>query len=54
MFIAALYGSIKQYLRYRSQLLSMEDLDDHMLSDIGLNRAELRAAAWRQAERSAH
>ncbi|MES2196731.1 MAG: DUF1127 domain-containing protein [Pseudomonadota bacterium] len=46
MFIASLVGAIAQYLRYRSQLTSISSLDDHTLRDIGLNRSELRSAAW--------
>jgi uncharacterized protein YjiS (DUF1127 family) len=46
MFIAFLYGTIGRYLRYRSQLSSIYELDDRMLQDIGLDRGELKAAAW--------
>jgi uncharacterized protein YjiS (DUF1127 family) len=49
MFIASLIGAIAQYLRYRSQLTSISRLDDHILRDIGLNRSELRSAAWDMA-----
>ncbi len=50
MLISALFGAIQRYLRYRSLLLTIENLDDHLLSDIGLNRGELSAAAWDQVE----
>ena len=50
MLIAALFGAIQRYLRYRSLLLNFENLDDRLLSDIGLNRGELSAAAWDRVE----
>ncbi|MDP2330241.1 MAG: DUF1127 domain-containing protein [Reyranella sp.] len=46
MFIASLVGTLMRYLRYRAQLTSISKLDDHILRDIGLNRGELRSAAW--------
>jgi uncharacterized protein YjiS (DUF1127 family) len=49
MFIASIVGAIAQYLRYRSQLTSISSLDDRTLRDIGLNRSELRSAAWDMA-----
>jgi uncharacterized protein YjiS (DUF1127 family) len=52
MLIAGLFGAIQRYLRYRSQLLSIENLDDHILNDIGLSRSELTAAAWDKVERA--
>ena len=50
MLIAALFGAIQRYLRYRSLLLSFENLDDRLLSDIGLSRGDLSAAAWDRVE----
>jgi len=50
MLIAALFGAIQRYLRYRSLLVIIENLDDRLLSDIGLSRGELSAAAWDQVE----
>jgi uncharacterized protein YjiS (DUF1127 family) len=52
MLIAGLFGAIQRYLRYRSLLLSIENLDDHILNDIGLSRGELSAAAWDKVERA--
>jgi len=49
MLIAFLFDTAGRYLRYRSQLASIVELDDHILSDIGLNRSELRAVAWNAA-----
>jgi uncharacterized protein YjiS (DUF1127 family) len=54
MLIVFLYETVGQYLRYRSQLASMELLDDRMLRDIGLERGELRAAAWQAVHGTAH
>jgi uncharacterized protein YjiS (DUF1127 family) len=49
MLIAFLFDTVGRYLRYRSQLASIVELDDRTLSDIGLNRSELRAVAWQTA-----
>ncbi len=53
MLIVFLYDAVGRYLRYRSQLASIVGLDDRTLSDIGLNRSELRAIAWNTASRRA-
>jgi len=53
MFIASLVGTIARYVRYRSQLNSISDLDDRILRDIGLNPGELRSAAWDMATHGA-
>ena len=52
MLLAAMFGAVQRYLRYRAQLFSVQSLDDRMLHDIGLNRGELSAAAWAQVERA--
>jgi uncharacterized protein YjiS (DUF1127 family) len=52
MLIAGLFGAIQRYLRYRSVLLNIENLDDRILNDIGLSRGELSAAAWDRVERA--
>jgi uncharacterized protein YjiS (DUF1127 family) len=49
MLIAFLFDAAGRYFRYRSQLASIIELDDRTLSDIGLNRSELRAVAWTAA-----
>jgi uncharacterized protein YjiS (DUF1127 family) len=49
MFIASLVGALAQYLRYRSQLTSINSLDDRILRDIGLDRSQLRSTAWNMA-----
>jgi uncharacterized protein YjiS (DUF1127 family) len=46
MLISFLFETIGRYFRYRSQLASINELDDRILSDIGLNRGELRITAW--------
>ena len=46
MFIASLIGAIMRYARYRAQLITISKLDDRTLRDIGLDRRELRSAAW--------
>ena len=38
--------TIGRYFRYRSQLASINDLDDRTLRDIGLTRGELKTTAW--------
>ena len=52
MLFAALFGTVRRYLRYRAQLFTIERLDDRMLYDIGLDRGELSATAWAQVERA--
>jgi uncharacterized protein YjiS (DUF1127 family) len=58
MFIGILFErfeTVKRYLRYREQLSSIAQLDEHILHDIGLSRSELSAAAWnRTAGLAAH
>ena len=49
MLIAFLFDTVGRYLRYRSQLASIVELDDRTLSDIGLYRGELREVAWNAA-----
>lgn len=51
MFIASLIYAIKRYARYRSQLGSINDLDERTLRDIGISRGELVTAAWRMTGR---
>ena len=53
MFVASLFGAIMRYVRYQSQLSSVSKLDDRILRDIGLNRGELRSAAWNMAAHGA-
>jgi uncharacterized protein YjiS (DUF1127 family) len=46
MLIAFLFDTLGRYLRYRTQLTSITELDDRTLRDIGIDRSELRATAW--------
>ena len=46
MLIAFIFDTLGGYLRYRSQLASITELDDRTLRDIGIDRSELRATAW--------
>jgi uncharacterized protein YjiS (DUF1127 family) len=46
MLIAFLFDTLGRYLRYRSQLASITELDDRTLRDIGIDRSALRATAW--------
>jgi uncharacterized protein YjiS (DUF1127 family) len=52
MLLAFLFETIGRYFRYRSQLASINELDDRTLSDIGLNRGELRTTAWHLVDRA--
>jgi uncharacterized protein YjiS (DUF1127 family) len=52
MLISFLFETIGRYFRYRSQLASINELDDRILSDIGLNRGELRITAWHLVHRA--
>jgi uncharacterized protein YjiS (DUF1127 family) len=46
MLLAVLFETIGRYLRYRTQLASIYDLDDRTLRDIGLDRGKLKSIAW--------
>ena len=52
MFIASLIGAIRRYARYRSQLTSINQLDERTLRDIGVSRGELATAAWSMTART--
>jgi hypothetical protein len=49
MLIVSIYGFLKRYAHYRSQVACIAALDERTLYDIGYNRAELSAQAWRRA-----
>jgi uncharacterized protein YjiS (DUF1127 family) len=49
MLIISVYGLLKRYAHYRSELACIAALDDRTLYDIGYSRAELSARAWRRA-----
>ena len=52
MFIASIIDAIRKYARYRSQLASLNELDERTLRDIGISRGELATAAWRKTTRA--
>jgi uncharacterized protein YjiS (DUF1127 family) len=49
MLTISVYGFLKRYAHYRSELACIAALDDRTLYDIGHSRAELCALAWRRA-----
>jgi uncharacterized protein YjiS (DUF1127 family) len=51
MLLASIIDLFRRYVRYRSQLSSIEELDERTLRDIGLSRGELATAAWRHSAR---
>jgi uncharacterized protein YjiS (DUF1127 family) len=51
MLLASLIALFRRYARYRSQLSSIDELDERTLRDIGLSRGELLTAAWRYTAR---
>ncbi len=46
MFISSLIRAILTMTRYRKTLHELNRLDDRMLRDIGLSRADLPVRAW--------
>ena len=51
MFIASLIGMVRRYLRYRANLVSISQLDERGLRDIGMDRGRLMHSAWTNAGR---
>ena len=51
MLISSLIALIGRYARYRSQLASINQLDERTLRDIGISRGELATSAWRNSAR---
>jgi uncharacterized protein YjiS (DUF1127 family) len=49
MFTASPIALIRRYARYRSQLASINQLDERSLRDMGISRGELTTSAWRIA-----
>jgi uncharacterized protein YjiS (DUF1127 family) len=43
---------IRRYIRYRSQLTCINQIDERLLRDIGIGRGELITAAWTSSARS--
>jgi uncharacterized protein YjiS (DUF1127 family) len=46
MYIAALFQSFAAWRKYRTAVRALAALDDRALRDIGLNRTQIRQAAW--------
>jgi uncharacterized protein YjiS (DUF1127 family) len=51
MLIPSLIALIRRYVRYRSQLTRISQLDERTLRDIGISRSELVTVAWRYSGR---
>jgi uncharacterized protein YjiS (DUF1127 family) len=51
MLLTSTIAMIRRYVRYRSQLDSIRQLDERTLRDIGISRGELATAAWRNSAR---
>jgi uncharacterized protein YjiS (DUF1127 family) len=51
MFLAHLVRLARSYLKYRSTVAALADLDDRRLNDIGLTRGQIANAAWNNAHR---
>ena len=51
MFLAHLVRFARTYLKYRSTIAALTDLDDRRLRDIGLTRGQIANAAWDNAHR---
>jgi len=46
MYLSNLIRAFPAWRRYRSAVQQLADLDDRTLADIGLNRTQIRQAAW--------
>ena len=46
MYLSTMIQAFAAWPRYRSAVRQLADLDDRTLADIGLNRAQIRRAAW--------
>ena len=51
MLLTSAIAMIRRYVRYRSQLTSISQLDERTLRDIGVSRGELATVAWRYTGR---
>ena len=43
------FFAIRRLIRYRRNMQALNTLDDRMLRDIGLTRAALESAVWKNA-----
>lgn len=46
MWIASLVAAFRTWSRYRATVRQLSNLDNRMLKDIGIERAEIERAAW--------
>ena len=46
MYLSTMIRAFAAWRRYRSAVRQLADLDDRTLADIGLNRTQIRQAAW--------
>jgi uncharacterized protein YjiS (DUF1127 family) len=46
MYLSTMIQAFAVWRRYRSAVRQLADLDDRTLADIGLNRTQIRRAAW--------
>ena len=46
MFLSSLLASFSRWLRYRDTVRQRSDLSDRELSDLGIHRGDIHAAAW--------
>ena len=46
MYLSNMIRAFAAWRRYRSGVRELADLDDRTLADIGLNRTQIRQAAW--------
>jgi uncharacterized protein YjiS (DUF1127 family) len=46
MYLASLIRSFATWRRYRTAVQQLSQFDDRTLADIGLNRTQIRRAAW--------
>jgi uncharacterized protein YjiS (DUF1127 family) len=51
MFLAAILRFARAYVKYRTTVAALTDLDERGLSDIGLTRGQIVGAAWNSALR---
>lgn len=51
MLIPSFIALVGRYVRYRSELASISQLDERTLRDIGISRGELATSAWRNSAR---
>ena len=46
MFLSTLLAGVSRWFRYRDTLRQLSRLTDRELSDLGINRSDIRAVAW--------